>query len=1786
MNDFLKFAGYALDPSNNVWCRVGYGGIAYSDGDETEQRIATVIRDASDITVLSAELRLHCTDWPSLYHLSGTRANILRPLQESLSGNILEIGAGCGAITRYLGECGANVLALEGSPRRAAIARSRSRDLTNVTVLAEKFDQFECDQQFDVITLIGVLEYANLFTPGDKPALSMLERVRSFLKPDGRLIIAIENQLGLKYLAGAPEDHIGLPMYGIEGRYQKNQPQTFGRQVLQTLLNKSGFSHSVFMAPFPDYKLPASIVTETGFLDPKFDAAAFAWQSVRRDPQLPPIMSFSQELVWPLVTSNGLAIDLANSFLIVASGNPVSELNRDALAYHYSTDRLPQYCKETIFLRKKVAGDVKVTCRLLSKSDATQTQDAILFRPESYSDYSLGFPLSWEFIKIVSRDGWHMNEVVDYFKRFLVILSDLTNTDDSRIDVFADDSKSCVHGQFIDAIPQNILCLPNNVFRLIDTEWQAREDISTARLLFRSMLWPMFSLTRFGQPAEQPNDSFTRKDFIFELFSRLGLRDELNNNFSTFIHEESLFQEIVTGKSVQQFMDWWPTELIPLENLNIAVPKREERIQVLHQTVAHRDQKINELEQNIKERNDLIKSINEIVVNRDERIRELTRLQTEKEEQISNLNQAISERDGRIEYMSSALTETLNSTSWLISSPIRLVGSLVARLRNGVHRRVSLIAARPYSILTHEPIWRFCKIAGNTALKVRIIAPWVHRIRDHIRRQMLPTGSALIPHDGGRDNLDAYLPSKSPTWRLPKAVLVTVIIPVYRGLDETKRCLNSVLMHRGQLSMDVLVVDDCSPEPQISSWLETVATAGQIRLLKNESNRGFVASVNLGMSQANSQDVVLLNSDTEVPANWLDRLVGHAYSNEKVGSVTPFSNNATICSWPSMEGGELPTGVSLETIDKACYAANCGRQIELPTAVGFCMYIRRDCLEAVGPFDEAAFGKGYGEENDFCMRATALGWKHLLACDTFVYHAGETSFGKNSPHRAAAWEILTRRHPDYPATVARHVQADAAAPARLAAAAALFKATSKPVILLVTHALGGGTDRHIHDLTSTIGERANFLRLEPAQGGVRLSAPLLPGLPTIVFQSTDVSLLTELLQSFGVNRIHVHHWIGLEMDLRYLIDSLGVPFDLTVHDYYSVCPRINLMRSPDSGYCGEPGPSDCNACIAARFAPGLTDITDWRNRNAWLFYEAQRVICPSEDTKRRIGRYFPQAKLMAIPHQPVKENLWHVAAPQFQENERMRIAILGVVAKHKGLDALIAAATVNPSRYEFIVIGYCDPPLPRELRQVISETGRYEGGELATLLAKAQPHAVWFPAYCPETYSFTLSTAIEAGLPIIASALGAFPERLKGRPLTWEFQTTSDLSELGELLETVCSTLTRQSGENVEGSRQTMPSNFYETDYLISQQPVETPCEQNLYSLKQKGHTSVLVLPDRRSDGAVSPCGSIRLVQPFDLLGSVSRDLMFEQVDAKSVFHRIADILVCQRHVFSNLADADRLIEHCHKHRIRLVYDLDDDLVNIPDNHPEVNHLRKLAPVVIKLLRAADVVWVATPALARRITEIRSDAIIVPNALDDRIWKTVKDGRTENKIRILYMGTATHDEELTFLAPVALELSQRYGNRVRFEVVGVTTKILPTGFDRRLPDTDLANLSYPGFVEWFVRQKWDIAVSPLIDGTFNQCKSAIKLMDYAAIRVPVVASKHSEYEAAFGDNEGVVLLENEPAIWIETLGDLIERSERRLELGYIAWQHYNEKHTLTKHLELRKTKLFEVLKSESIQARH
>lgn len=609
---------------------------------------------------------------------------------------------------------------------------------------------------------------------------------------------------------------------------------------------------------------------------------------------------------------------------------------------------------------------------------------------------------------------------------------------------------------------------------------------------------------------------------------------------------------------------------------------------------------------------------------------------------------------------------------------------------------------------------------------------------------------------------------------------VDVIVPVYRGLADTRLCIDSVLASPVSTAYRLIVINDCSPEAEVTQWLRERAKQDErITLLENEENLGFVGTVNRGMALSTHNDVLLLNSDTEVANDWLDRIRTAAYGDQRIASVTPLSTNATICSYPRFcEDNPLPPGYDTARLDALCARTNPGVVVDVPTGVGFCMYIRRDCLQEVGLFDTEHFGKGYGEENDFCQRAARAGWRNLHLLDTFVLHTGGVSFGDSkSPRERAAMETLARLHPRYARDVHAFVQTDPARPYRLALDVARIQETRLPVVLAVLHDRGGGTLRHVRELAAHLVDQAQFLILSPApEHCVMLRmADEREGF-TLTFRLADqFDDLLDVLRALGVCHVHYHHLLGHGQQVRDLPALLDVPYDFTAHDFYSYCTHIS-MTGNDGRFAGEPALGQCNCCTPDMHAPAgsgtARTVAEWREANARLLNGARQVFAPSHDTARRIAAFAPAAHVRTVPHTDMALDAPHPQpAPRpLPEGQSLKVAVIGALSVIKGADVLEAAAVEAARRripVEFHLLGYGYRHLQTQPRAHLTVHGEYEEKDLAGLLAWLQPDLVWFPAQWPETYSYTLSAALEAGLPVVVPDIGAFAERVAGRAWSW-----------------------------------------------------------------------------------------------------------------------------------------------------------------------------------------------------------------------------------------------------------------------------------------------------------------------------------------------------------------------------------------------------------------------------------
>lgn len=282
----------------------------YSDGD-VEDELLEAVSHPEDIE----ELLLNGSSWPHLYHLSNIRWNLLDWYDFDKNGTLLEIGSGCGAVTGLFCEKVSHVTAIELSKKRSMINATRNKDYDNLEIMVGNFKDIKLDQKFDYVTLIGVFEYSIYYVGGEDPFNEMLARAKSFLKPGGKLIIAIENKYGMKYFAGATEDHTGVTFDGIQNYNGVNRVRTFAKKTITKMLEDAGFDNNVFYYPMPDYKLPTEI-----YSDYKLPTAGSIRQAAASYDR-PRMELFNENYAFDAVCEDGMFPEFANSFLIFSSKN-------------------------------------------------------------------------------------------------------------------------------------------------------------------------------------------------------------------------------------------------------------------------------------------------------------------------------------------------------------------------------------------------------------------------------------------------------------------------------------------------------------------------------------------------------------------------------------------------------------------------------------------------------------------------------------------------------------------------------------------------------------------------------------------------------------------------------------------------------------------------------------------------------------------------------------------------------------------------------------------------------------------------------------------------------------------------------------------------------------------------------------------------------------------------------------------------------------------------------------------------------------------------------------------------------------------------------------------------------------------------------------------------------------------------------------------------------------------------------------------------------------------------
>ncbi|RDE51430.1 MAG: class I SAM-dependent methyltransferase [Candidatus Accumulibacter meliphilus] len=554
-------AAYFKDPDHGVWRRKNFAGIRYSDGLAAESAILDIVRSCSDLSVGSKELARHICDWPTEYHFSATRANLLRPFCIDKDKHVLELGCGCGALTRYLGESGATVTAVEGSLVRASITAARCRDLPNVHIVADSIQLFKPCMQFDIVTLIGVLEYAPIFIGGENPALQCLAIARRFLAPGGTLLLAIENQLGLKYFNGCTEDHVGELFFGLQDQYGAATPVTFGRAELQRLLNKAGFSATRFLLPFPDYKLPEILIAEDASAVPDLALHNLLARSQDRDYSGRRLRIFDEHLAWRPLARNGLLGDLANSFLVIAEAESSSappQLTTPWLAKIYSMSRRPTWVTETtIRLEPSGLRVSKLSPRKADEEEEVRIGPFTLLHQPSPDEAYIAGDLLLHKLQRLARES-KLVEMAELGRQWLGLLFQGPPPTTFGL------ANQQVPGSFIDCIPANLISAETGELIMIDKEWQLREPIPMAWVILRGLVNTLYQ-------CKFPHDFGQRtcSAVISELLALMG------TTVSASLYEEISVLENIFQDACHDGRAPKPTFLTALENCVPRLPAVE-----------------------------------------------------------------------------------------------------------------------------------------------------------------------------------------------------------------------------------------------------------------------------------------------------------------------------------------------------------------------------------------------------------------------------------------------------------------------------------------------------------------------------------------------------------------------------------------------------------------------------------------------------------------------------------------------------------------------------------------------------------------------------------------------------------------------------------------------------------------------------------------------------------------------------------------------------------------------------------------------------------------------------------------------------------------------------------------------------------------------------------------------------------------------------------------------------------------------------------------------------------
>ncbi len=1008
---------------------------------------------------------------------------------------------------------------------------------------------------------------------------------------------------------------------------------------------------------------------------------------------------------------------------------------------------------------------------------------------------------------------------------------------------------------------------------------------------------------------------------------------------------------------------------------------------------------------------------------------------------------------------------------------------------------------------------------------------------------------------------------KEETKAFSENLEIDIIVCVHNALDDVKKCLNSILLNTPQIYYLFIINDGSSTKT--TAYLHDFSKANEnVILIENDVAQGYTKAANKGLQASTADYVILLNSDTIVPRLWINTLVDCGESDQNIGIIGPLSNAASWQSVPQRfdDSGDwainkLPNGYDVNQMSELIYQISERRFPQVSFVNGFCFAIKRSVIDSIGFLDEKAFPKGFGEENDYCLRAIDAGFSLAIADHGYVYHSKSKSYSHS--RRAAlskeGGKALKLKHG--PDKINNGTQA-------LKESKALADIRKR-------------LDDYFKEKTpsSSIGNnKMHILFLMPVRGGGGGAHSVVQEVTGMRSFGVDAKVATTKEYEKYFKKNYPKQYSSNNYFIFYKDDTelqqLAVGFDIVVATLFSTPAMIKQIVHSNPDILTAYYIQDYEPWFFERGSEKWTIAFDsYTCIKDMLLFAKTNWICRTVEEKHG-----------CLVHK-VKPSIDHdIYYPLPEKETTNRVITISAMVRPNSprrapLETMLVLSNVKALldvKVNIIIFG-CNnnelETLKRDIANPVNVNFENRGvltrEEVADLLRESDVF-VDFSTY--QAFGRTGLEAMACGCAVILPSKGGVYEYAIHEENSLIVDTSNEDEMLTNLLRMIedsellkrCKKRGIETAKSfsVEGASLSELSLFRmalaEKKLRASPKTIAALGEKSIKN-KNDRVIRIAIWPCVMGDG-IEPAGSayIRLLKTLQhpsLNNKLKIQIIYNLDDLKNTE---ADICVVQRNSIKNTLLSASVIKFCQNHNIKLAHEIDDDLFRMHECGHKALPDEELKALKL-IIQAADHVITSSPVLRDSFKQWNANITCVPNAHDENLWLNQKGDRyiqpkapeENNPLRILYMGTRTHENDLHVIKEAWGKIEEEYGDEVIFEVVGGASDG-SLEFGQHYNDFKSGN--YPEFVSWFRKQKrWHIGVIPLANTDFNRKKSYIKFLDYAALGLPIICSNIEPYRVVAKNGNNSLIVDNSIEAWHHALKLMIDNKDLRSRLSKAAF---------------------------------